>query len=62
MMAWNKDQVLEWKKKLFPLIRNHGSFDFLLAAADLIKHFVSDFQATELVAVNKAGVEPNFIR
>ena len=46
---------------LVPLIYSHDSFDVLLAAGDLIKHFLNDLQTTELVAINKAGVEPDLI-
>ena len=46
---------------LIPLICSHDSFDVLLAAGDLIKHFLNDLKATKFVAVNKAGVEPDLI-
>ena len=47
---------------LIPLVHSRNSLDVLLAAGDLIKHFLNYFQTTELVAVNKAGVEPDLIR
>ena len=47
---------------LMPLVQSYESFDVLLPAGDLIKHFLNNLQATKFVAVYKAGVKPDFIR
>ena len=47
---------------LIPLVYSRNLLDVLLAAGDLIKHFLNDLQTTEFVAVNKAGIEPDLIR